>query len=220
MYINIFLFQMNQLPLFKIRKTGFLFKNLQIMSILQKLRKTLHFQISENYTIYYGLDKIERSKIEIDFNVFLPTIRNKKTGQLGINLQREFCWTLEEKQELIISIIKGIKLPPLAIISYIDDSDRCNQKHVYKIIDGKQRLSTIISFINNEFPIIVEGIEFFYKDFDNITLNEFNKTPISGFMAVSYYDKPIPDKAIYDWFVMLNFAGKKVDKEHLENFDI
>jgi len=190
------------------------------MSILSKLRKSLPFQVSENCSIYYRLDQIKRSKIEIDFDVFLPTILNKKTGKLGINLQRDFCWTLQQKQELIISILKGIKLPPFAVVSFIDDSDRNNQKHIYKIIDGKQRLSTIISFINNEFSIIVEDSEFYYRDFDDDTLYEFNKTNISGFMAISYYDKPISDKAIYDWFVMLNFAGTKVDKEHLDNFCI
>lgn len=190
------------------------------MSILSKLRKSPPFQVSENYSIYYRLDQIKRSKIEIDFDVFLPTIFNKKTGKLGINLQRDFCWTLQQKQELIISILKGIKLPPFAVISFIDDNDRSNQKHTYKIIDGKQRLSTIISFINNEFSIIVEGSEFYYRDFDEDTLNEFNKTNISGFMAISYYDKPISDKAIYDWFVMLNFAGTKVEREHLDSFGV
>ena len=44
---------------------------------------------------------------KIDFDVFLPT--------KGINLQRGFVWILQQKQDLIQSILIGRKIPEIAI---------------------------------------------------------------------------------------------------------
>ena len=60
--------------------------------------------------------------------------------------QRKLVWTLEEKQKLIESILKQYPIPALLL------ADR--SAGGYEIIDGLQRLHTIVSFIENAFPTL------------------------------------------------------------------
>jgi len=75
-------------------------------------------------------DVFDRDNYNLDFDVFLPSI--------GKNLQRELCWTLLQKQELILSILKGIQIPKMAFVFI-------NHK-IIQVVDGKQRLSALIDF--------------------------------------------------------------------------
>ncbi len=59
--------------------------------------------------------------------------------------QRKLVWTLEEKQKLIESILKKYPIPAI-LIAELDDS-----RETYEIIDGLQRLHSIMSFIENGF---------------------------------------------------------------------
>lgn len=66
-------------------------------------------------------------------------------GNLIVNrrYQRKLVWTLEEKQKLIQSVIDNYPIPAI-ILSEREDGN-------YEIIDGLQRLHTIISFIEHKF---------------------------------------------------------------------
>ena len=86
-----------------------------------------------------------------DFDIFLP--------KYGFNLQRPYVWTLLQQQELIWSMILGRSIPPVIVILH--------EHRKFEVIDGKQRILTIKRFLNNEFPIIVDGEEVFYKDLGN-----------------------------------------------------
>ncbi|AOX00029.1 MAG: DUF262 domain-containing protein [Moorea sp. SIOASIH] len=59
--------------------------------------------------------------------------------------QRKLVWTLKEKQKLIESIIKKYPIPAI-LIAELD-----NPPETYEIIDGLQRLHSIISFIETAF---------------------------------------------------------------------
>ncbi len=59
--------------------------------------------------------------------------------------QRKLVWTLKEKQKLIESIIKKYPIPAI-LIAELDDS-----RETYEIIDGLQRLHSIMSFIETAF---------------------------------------------------------------------
>lgn len=177
------------------------------MSIINKFRANLPFEIRDTSTIFYRAEKA--LSYDIDFNIFLPTI--------GKNLQRDFVWTLQQKRELIYSIFKGIKLPAVLVILYADDSDRNNVKTTYKIIDGKQRLSTIFAFLKDEFTIEADGVEYLYPQLDKETQQAIAFLPIMGCLVNEYYDKPISDKDKIGWFNMINFAGTPQDKDHIKN---
>lgn len=61
--------------------------------------------------------------------------------------QRKLVWTLEEKQKLIESILKKYPIPAILV------AEREGQPGAYEIIDGLQRLHTILSFIETSFPL-------------------------------------------------------------------
>src|SRR5260370_20580260 len=65
--------------------------------------------------------------------------------------QRKLVWTLEEKQKLIGSILKKYPIPAILL------AERDGSPGTYEIIDGLQRLHSIVSFIENAFPIELDG---------------------------------------------------------------
>lgn len=72
-----------------------------------------------------------------------------RSGKLLVNrkYQRKLVWTLEEKEKLIGSILRGYPIPLflLAERPHIHGSEK------YEIIDGMQRLNAIFSFLENSF---------------------------------------------------------------------
>jgi hypothetical protein len=69
-------------------------------------------------------------------------------GKLFVNrrYQRKLVWTLEEKQRLIESILKQYPVPAILLAERAEGG--------YEIIDGLQRLHTIVSFIESAFPTL------------------------------------------------------------------
>lgn len=62
--------------------------------------------------------------------------------------QRKLVWTLEEKQRLIESVLRGFPIPAVLMADRGDGS--------YEVIDGLQRLHALMSFIENAFRTLDE----------------------------------------------------------------
>ncbi|MBP6471234.1 MAG: DUF262 domain-containing protein [Chloroflexi bacterium] len=62
--------------------------------------------------------------------------------------QRKLVWTLEEKQNLIDSVIRDYPIP---LILFADSSE--GAEAYYEIMDGMQRLNAIFAFVENAFPV-------------------------------------------------------------------
>lgn len=74
------------------------------------------------------------------------------------SFQRESrIWNPETKALLIDSLLKGWKIPKI----YLFDSKS------YEIIDGQQRIFTIIDFLQNNFKIEINGQKIFFKGLDD-----------------------------------------------------
>jgi len=177
---------------------------------ISDVRKKINFHISEETTMHY-LYKIAEGAYNttVDFDVYLPSI--------GKNLQRDFVWTKEQKSELIISVLKGITLNSLAII--LDKGPRMDSPTVMRIIDGKQRLSTMLDFYKGLFSISVKGNEYFYEDLEEDAQRLIKYYSFRARTAYEYTqeNEPIADEEKIAWFEMINFAGTPQDAQHLEN---
>ena len=165
------------------------------MKTIGELRGTLKLHPQEiNSSIKYF------AKQSIDWDVYLPS---KK-----MNLQRGFVWTIDQKREIIWSILIKRNIPRMAIICTIND--------VFEIIDGKQRLSAMIDFYNNEFTIISDGGEYYFKD-----LPSDHQKVIGGFYFPYYVvheiSQSITDEDKISWFKFINFAGTPQDAKHLQS---
>ena len=72
-----------------------------------------------------------------------------RDGKLIVNraYQRKLVWTLAERRKLIDSVERRYPIP-LVLLAEVKRGDQ----NVFEIIDGLQRLHTIMSFIENGFP--------------------------------------------------------------------
>jgi uncharacterized protein with ParB-like and HNH nuclease domain len=63
-------------------------------------------------------------------------------------------WTQKQKVYLIDSILNGFDIPKLYVADFSFIKSEINKSNkIFAIVDGKQRLNTIFSFMNNEFKL-------------------------------------------------------------------
>jgi hypothetical protein len=135
----------------------------------------------------------------IDDKVYLPSI--------GINLQRDYCWSIQQKRDFVLAFIRRIKMPPFAFVV----NDKRNSNEIFQVIDGKQRLDALLSFAKNEF-CLENGIFF-----DDIIDKKNLLCGIGRYSIVcdvAYGD--ISDLEKIDWFRNINFKGSQQDICHNE----
>ncbi|MCK9576240.1 MAG: DUF262 domain-containing protein [Candidatus Pacearchaeota archaeon] len=173
---------------------------------LSDFKKELPIKIQKG--MHYGWLKElvnPRYNHKFDFDIFLPT--------KGKNLQRPFCWTIEQKRELITSVLMGRDIPHFTIIiSEFEDRTK-----VYKVMDGKQRLSTLIGFVKDEFTFAFEGKEYLFSEMPEEIQKHVMSFHIHFDQAYEYWDDLISDDNKIAWFEQINFAGTPQDVEHLNN---
>lgn len=97
-------------------------------------------------------------------------LRNSTVWQLHrmrdrIELDPEYqrmsdIWTLEKRQLLIDSILNGFDIPKFYLHKFSKPKTKGDRTYDYAIVDGKQRLGTIWSFIDGSITLD-EGFEFF-----------------------------------------------------------
>lgn len=159
----------------------------------------------------------------LDFDVWLPTY--------GRNLQRDLCWNHFQKSSLIISILKDVKIPPLTIVQVRDR--KAEHPLVWQIIDGKQRLSTVLSFLRNEFPIVLDWnnqkeTTFYFDDLPaelqrNIKQFDFRANMVYSNIYYGDVDERtkvrefVTDKDKVELYLFINYAGTPQEKTFMED---
>lgn len=126
------------------------------------------------------------------------------------DFQRGMVWKPKQKSELIESILMGIPLP----LIYVKE----DEKGVYVIVDGKQRLSTLFSFINNEFALekltILKNKNGFR--FDKLTPLEQNKIEDCS-LTLHVIKAPTSDRVTFDLFDRVNRGGTRLNNQEMRN---
>lgn len=112
---------------------------------------------------------------------------NYKKGKIDHEpeYQRKFVWTPQKQSYFIESVIYGIDTP---IIYFVEvERDIANvKKNVKEAIDGRQRLSTIFKFYNNDLKL--EGLKSdtpLYEELNNRTYRELDEKYQRAFKAYS-----------------------------------
>lgn len=77
-----------------------------------------------------------------------------KNGKINFEhiVQRSYVWERSRKSALIESMILGYPIPPI-FAKRIDDGTGKRGGNIYYIMDGKQRLSTVKEYLNDEFEL-------------------------------------------------------------------
>lgn len=132
---------------------------------------------------------------QFDFDVYLPS--------KGMNLQRPLVWSIEQKRSLIESVIIRRSIPPISVVLTVDD--------VYQVIDGKQRLSAFIDFIQGRFDFC----GYYCDDLPNDYLGQIKRHFITAYRLCEYSTLEVSDDDKIEWFQWINFAGTPQDMEHM-----
>jgi hypothetical protein len=174
---------------------------------IKQIKPNLSFKIEHKNMALPSVHQFRAHGYKVDFEVFLE--------EYGINLQRPVVWTEFQRQQFILSILKNVNIPQFAAVVYTPDNEHVHQ--IYKIIDGKQRLTSLFDFVDNKFPIPCKDELFFFEELPKDIQLELMRWNPQGQIAYSYFDDKISDAALIQWFRLLNFAGTSQDKEHLTN---
>lgn len=149
-----------------------------------------------------------------DFSIF-ELYRKYKKGQLilEVDFQRRNVWDNKQKCELIESILMGLPLP----IFYFKQQNNA----IYVVVDGKQRLSALFEYLDNEFALKGLKILGFLngKRFEDLTDElAIYQSQLEDYQVYSHLIlPPTPDKILFDIFDRVNRGGTKLNKQEIRN---
>jgi hypothetical protein len=178
--------------------------------------------------IQYNLESVIGSFYDIRNNIFRhETISGIIVNELEwepffineneeeVVYQRDFCWNLNDKQLLIDSIYNGIDIGKIIVRrrswNWVESRIKQNKKAAFRdIVDGKQRLKTILEFLNNEFS---DSNGFYWNDLSRVAQIKF-----LNFQAVSYgeIEERVKDEDVKKIFLNVNFSGVAMSQEHID----
>ena len=136
-------------------------------------------------------------------------------GQLEISpkFQRRSVWSPQAKSYLIDTILKDKPLPEIFIRATTDPKTK---KTTREIVDGQQRIRTILSFVKDGFRISkVHNEEFggmLYSELPDEVQGEFLKYELSVDLLLD-----VQDRDILDVFARLNTYSVSLNKQELFN---
>lgn len=133
---------------------------------------------------------------------------NENELDMDAPYQRDYVWTEKEQQRLLESFLSGLPLSAIAITT----SNRADRHMI--VVDGKQRLTTLILFFENKIPFIYKGKEFFAKDFEDSDLRNLKKQTIPVSEIYNHDGSDVPVSAQVDFFLRVNFYGVPQSDEH------
>lgn len=160
---------------------------------------------------------------EDKFSVF-EILRRYERGQIILDesFQRNFVWKKEQMSKFIESLLLDLPIPPLFFNQTIDNK--------YIIVDGRQRISTLISFLgkakaedNFEFLNFklegLNGLKYLNgKTYKNLEEYEGYQAKIEDKNFNIYIIKPsVKLPIIYDIFDRINTGGTKLNKQEVRN---
>lgn len=141
--------------------------------------------------------------------------------------QRKSVWNMDQKQNLIRSLIIGVPIPAIMINNRFAANHDVKDAH-YAVIDGRQRLEAIIGFHNNDFTIPAEWVdkefiteealeaglsEIFYKDLKRVAQRTIHLSTTIPVNMTSV--KTVQEEA--QIYLLLNSTGTTQTTEDLQN---
>lgn len=149
---------------------------------------------------------------EVTFN---PYVVDKEENRYYY--QREYCWSLEDEQLLVESVYNNLDCGKIVVRqrewNYVEKKALANDIEglaFNDVVDGKQRLNCLHRFMTDKFP----DIRGFY--FSDLSLRARHKFEGSRSFTFLRFRPHTTDQEIIDSFLVVNFAGKPMSKEHIE----
>ena len=155
---------------------------------------------------------MDRRPTTQDISWFLDLDRNKQLD-LEPPYQRRSVWSLRDRRYFLDTIFRGYPSPAVFLHKRFIEGD----KSVYEVVDGKQRLETILMFVSNK--IAVE------KEFGDGALNGRRWSELAQEYQRRFWDYVIPVEfikivegvVINEVFERLNRNSRKLERQELRH---
>ena len=120
---------------------------------------------------------------------------------LDVDFQRGHVWTEDQQVKFVEFIIRGGKTTPFL---FNHPNWMGSFKGEFVVVDGKQRLTALLKFLNGELKVFGGFID----EFENLQLNTFD---------ISFWINDLKTrKEVLQWYLELNSAGTPHTKDELD----
>lgn len=139
----------------------------------------------------------------------------RERGELVLapKFQRREVWNDKARSYLIDTILRGKPIPKLYMRQDINPSTR---RTVREIVDGQQRLHTVLTFIKDGFKVSKAHHEDFGGKFFS-GLDEDTQRAILKYEFAVDLLQDMPDNEVYDLFARINTYSEKLKPQELRN---
>lgn len=149
-----------------------------------------------------------------DFSVFeLHRKYNNKKLKLDVEFQRRDVWKPQQQMDLIESVLMGLPLP----IIYFKQLENGQ----YVVIDGKQRLTALFKYMNDDYELDnLKILDFLNKKRFSQLTDKFGiyQTQLEDYTLRGYsIQPPTPDRIVFDIFERVNRNGTKLNKMEIRH---
>lgn len=155
-----------------------------------------------NYRINVGLKSLKRQLENFleDFNL-----------NLNPEFQRAHVWSLNQRIAFVEFILQEGKANPI-YFNYPNWMRKFEVGGELVIVDGKQRLTSLLMFLDNEFPVFKsldkEGVGFYADEFDLV----------SGDLVFIINDLPTK-KQVLEWYLQMNKGNVAHTEDELKKVE-
>ena len=160
----------------------------------------------------YPIAEVKIEKAQFSISEIQKHVTERKTLIIEPDFQRNKVWNPKQKCELVESILMGIPIP---IMYLFEQKDGKRQ-----VVDGRQRITTIIEFLNNDFPLknlkILRGSNFnncYFKDLDPKYQIRFEDYQLFFYII----QPPTAERIKYDIFDRVNRGGTRLNNQEMRN---
>jgi len=173
-------------------------------------------------------EQIDRNRRSVSFDNYDITVRqlfdmiNEEAIDIAPEYQRHFIWNIERQSQLIESLMLGIPVPNLFMAT--------NKDSTWEVIDGLQRLSTIINFIGDQETITrfnPNGLKLKLNNLEKLTsINKLYYEDLPRSIQLMFMTRPIRVTVLndrsdfevrYDLFERLNTGGVSLHPQEIRN---
>jgi len=132
---------------------------------------------------------------------------------LAPKFQRRQVWNPKARSYLIDTIIRGKPIPKIFMRQFLDTRSR---KTTREVVDGQQRLHTVLTFIKDEFRIDKDHNE----DYPNMLFSELEENVQRDILRYEFAVdllQDMPDSEVYEVFARLNTYSYKLTPQELRH---
>ena len=175
------------------------------------IESIIHVLTESNRCVEFTLDDGTKTCFEaVNWNPYVIVDGEKKF------YQRDFCWTLDDKRALIDSIYNNIECGKVVLRKHsceqmLDNYNNGDRTYGwYDVVDGKQRLNTLIEFVTDKFS---DSYGNYYSDLSGEAQHKFLHNQLITYCEM---DEDCTDKDVLRTFLMVNFSGRPISQEHID----